>query len=136
MEITRLWTYITHKKLFLEAHEQEILSTNPALAYQVRQYCLERGHCDEVHIKRLTRLARTPRFTGSLKVRKHRDIPVSRPAPPSTHVTDKPMADEAPGSDSGPDTSDDGLTDADASGDDDDEVLEWFVTLVDVAADK
>ncbi|KAJ7586827.1 hypothetical protein C8J56DRAFT_1004574 [Mycena floridula] len=67
MEITRLWTYITHEKLFLEAHEQEILSTNPALAYQVRQYCLQRGRCDEVHIKRLTRLARNPRFTGSLK---------------------------------------------------------------------
>ncbi|KAJ7577148.1 hypothetical protein C8J56DRAFT_1007247 [Mycena floridula] len=126
MEITRLWTHMADEKVFLEACEQELLATNPALAYQVRQHRLERGRCDAIHVKRLTKLSKNPRFTGALTVRKRCERPVSVavPPPPSTEAVEDDsggLGDVEPSDDD-----DDGLTDADASGDDDDEVLECW----------
>ncbi|KAJ7589290.1 hypothetical protein C8J56DRAFT_784452 [Mycena floridula] len=133
IEISRLWTQMADETALLEAREQAVSATDPALAYQIRQYRLERGRYNVLHIKRFTKLAKDPRFTGSLAVGKRCQVPVSVPLPPPPPSTDEPMVDsdaDASGED------DDGLTDADASGDDDDEVLEWWVQLVDVATDK
>ncbi|KAJ7586950.1 hypothetical protein C8J56DRAFT_786679 [Mycena floridula] len=137
-EISRLWTHMADEKVFLEGREQAVLITSPALAYQIRQYRLERGRCDAIHMKRLKRLAKDPRFSGSLTVGKRRETPVSIPPLPAM---DEPMVEEdsdglTDADISGDDDDDDGLTDADASGDEDNEVLEWWVNLVDVASDK
>ncbi|KAJ7573041.1 hypothetical protein C8J56DRAFT_1017690 [Mycena floridula] len=137
IEISRLWTHMVDEKVFLEAREQAVSGTNPALAYQICQYRLERGRYDAIHVKRLTMLAKDPGFTGSLAAGKHRQVPVFVPPPPPP-VTE-PMADDNSDGLTDADVSgddDDGLTDADASGDDDDEVLEWWVNLVDVATDN
>ncbi|KAJ7585883.1 hypothetical protein C8J56DRAFT_787886 [Mycena floridula] len=136
IEITRLWTHMADEKAMLEAREQELSATNPALAYQVRQHRLERGRCDAIHIKRLTKLAKDPRFTGALTIGKRCEPPVPGvvPASPST---EQPMTAEGDTADLElSDNDDDGLTDADASGDDDDEVLEWWVDLMDIATDR
>ncbi|KAJ7585925.1 hypothetical protein C8J56DRAFT_1052282 [Mycena floridula] len=136
IEITRLWTHMADKKAMLEAREQELSATNPALAYQVQQHRLERGRCDAIHIKRLTKLAKDPRFTGALTIGKRCEPPVPGvvPASPST---EQPMTAEGDTADLElSNNDDDGLTDADASGDDDDEVLEWWVDLMDIATDK
>ncbi|KAJ7598224.1 hypothetical protein C8J56DRAFT_1039019 [Mycena floridula] len=133
IKISRLWTQMADEMALLEAHEQAVSATDPALAYQTRQYRLERGQYNVLHIKRFTKLAKDPRFTGSLAIGKRCQVPVSVPLPLPLPSTDEPMVDsdaDASGED------DDGLTDADASGDDDDEVLEWWVQLINVAMDK
>ncbi|KAJ7575457.1 hypothetical protein C8J56DRAFT_1063401 [Mycena floridula] len=115
------------EKAFLEAREQAVSATDPALAYKICQHCLERGRYDALHISQLQRLAKDPRFTGSLAVGTCRQSPANALPPsllPSTNEPDDP------------DISDDSLTDTDASGDDDNEVLEWYVKLIDAVTDR
>ncbi|KAJ7573296.1 hypothetical protein C8J56DRAFT_1008355 [Mycena floridula] len=112
IEISRLWTQMADETALLEAREQAVSATDPALAYQIRQYRLERGRYNVLHIKRFTKLAKDPRFTGSLAIGKRCQVPVSVPLPPPPPSTDEPMVDsdaDASGEDN------DGLTDADAS---------------------
>ncbi|KAJ7596489.1 hypothetical protein C8J56DRAFT_772419, partial [Mycena floridula] len=73
IEISRLWTHMVDEKVFLEAREQAVSGTNPALAYQICQYRLERGRYDAIHVKRLSMLAKDPGFTGSLAAGKRLD---------------------------------------------------------------
>ncbi|KAJ7578621.1 hypothetical protein C8J56DRAFT_1111628, partial [Mycena floridula] len=133
VEISRLWTHMLDEKAYLERRESEVTATDPALAYQIRQYRQERGRCDATHVKRLTALAKLPGFTGSLTAGKrqerHRELPP--PAAEPVIEDDGLMDADASGDD------DDGMTDADASGDDDDEVLvfDWFADLMQVSMD-
>ncbi|KAJ7586828.1 hypothetical protein C8J56DRAFT_1051138 [Mycena floridula] len=107
---------------------------NPALAYQIRWYRLERGRCDAIHAKHLTNLSEDPRFTGSLAAGKHCPVHVVVPPPPSVEEPAEDSDGLTDADASGDD--DDGLTDADASGDEDNQILEWYVNLIDVATDR
>ncbi|KAJ7600188.1 hypothetical protein C8J56DRAFT_767981 [Mycena floridula] len=136
VEIQRLWSHIVDEKAFMEAREQVVLATNPALAYQICLHRLQRGRHNAIHIKRLEKLAKDPRFSGSLTVGKRREVPPFVPPPPSAG---NPLHDDNSDGLTDADASgddDDGLTDADASGDEDNQILEWMVHLVNVATDK
>ncbi|KAJ7585533.1 hypothetical protein C8J56DRAFT_1052837 [Mycena floridula] len=133
VEISRLWTHMLDEKAYLECCESEVRATDPALAYQICQYRQERGRCDATHVKRLTALAKIPGFTGSLTAGKRRETRRGPPPPAAEPIVEDDGLTDADAS--GDD--DDGMTDADASGDEDNEVLvfDWFADLVQVSMD-
>jgi hypothetical protein len=67
LEIPRLLTYMADEKEFLVYHEERLRKDgNAALAHQVRAHRLEYGRFDDLHRRRLYKLAKEPGFTASL----------------------------------------------------------------------
>lgn len=68
IEIRRLVTYIRDEREFLESWEKKIAETDPGLSWCVRRHRRQREHYDDIHLRRLNKLAAKagPRFTGTL----------------------------------------------------------------------
>ncbi|KAJ7912929.1 hypothetical protein B0H13DRAFT_1712828 [Mycena leptocephala] len=68
IEIRRLVTYIRDEQEFLESREKKIAKTDPGLSWYVRRHRRQREHYDDIHLRRLNKLAAKagPRFTGTL----------------------------------------------------------------------
>lgn len=66
IEIKRLVTHIQDEDNYLRGMEEHLFSTDPVLAFQVGNYRLERTRFDLLHLRRLSKLANLPGFTGSL----------------------------------------------------------------------
>ncbi|KAJ7599714.1 hypothetical protein C8J56DRAFT_879514 [Mycena floridula] len=130
IEISWLWTHMADETKLLEAREDETMLMNPALAYQIRQYRLEWGRFNAIHVKGLQKLAKDRKLT--LTIRKHHDPQTFISPPPVQPPEDDRLTNADTSSE---DDDDDGLTDADASADEDNEILEWWVKLVDIATD-
>ncbi|KAJ3717531.1 hypothetical protein C8R42DRAFT_587087, partial [Lentinula raphanica] len=65
-EILSLVTYIQEESAFLLLKEDEVRSSDPLLAAQIRRYAWERGRCNDIHMFRLRKLEKMKGFTGSL----------------------------------------------------------------------
>ena len=66
MEIKQVITYIHDEERFLRHREIEIKGDDPSLAHQIHLIRMERGHFTNIHMARFIKLARNPRFNGSI----------------------------------------------------------------------
>lgn len=64
VEIPRLATYIRDEAAYLSLKERELISTDPALANQVRLHRLQRGRFDVHHYTILQQIVNLPGYTG------------------------------------------------------------------------
>ncbi|KAJ7439623.1 hypothetical protein B0H11DRAFT_1751794 [Mycena galericulata] len=90
VEITRVITYIRDERDFLIRIATELDSTDPTLAYFVREFQWKRGRFDEMHLERFKKLAEKAgsRFTGSLVPGRRLHAAVEVPAAPMEGVVE------------------------------------------------
>ncbi|KAJ7680000.1 hypothetical protein B0H14DRAFT_3101793 [Mycena olivaceomarginata] len=120
LEIPRLLTYMADEKEFLVYHEERLRKEgNAALAHQVRAHRLEYGRFDDLHRRRLYKLAKEPGFTASLS-RGRPEVDVEMPDAAGVR-TRAPENDEEEGEEE--------------EGDDMDAIAEAFENIVHIAHD-
>jgi hypothetical protein len=66
VEIPRLATFIRDEEAFLLAYETTLSACNPTLAHQLRSSRLKLCRFNDIHVKRLLKLAKLPGFTGTI----------------------------------------------------------------------
>ena len=86
VEIHRFVTYLQDENLYLHACEEQVLTSHPALAYQIHVLQNVRGRFNSSHIQRLVEIARLDGFTGTLEPGKSVNIDAGSPAGPITIV--------------------------------------------------
>jgi hypothetical protein len=67
IEIRRFVTFLRDEDRFLQEKEKDVEVSDPALAYQVHVYRMERGRFTAVHLRRLDQISRLSGFSGSLQ---------------------------------------------------------------------
>lgn len=115
VEIPRVITFMQDETAFLLRKEKETALTDPILAFQISSYRHEQGRFYDLHMRRFSKLASMPGFTGSLKPGVSIDtsrhaaqdpdaMPVDDVQPIGPRVEDSP---EATGDDDADDVADD-----------------------------
>jgi hypothetical protein len=66
VEIPRLATFIHDEEKFLLAHETALTAADPSLAHQLQLSRLKLCRFNDVHVRRLVKLAKRPGFTGTI----------------------------------------------------------------------
>ena len=86
VEIHRFVTYLQDKNLYLHTSEEQLLTSHPTLAYQIRVLRNVREQFNSSHLQCLVETARLEGFTGTLEPGRSMNVDVGSPAGPITIV--------------------------------------------------
>ena len=84
VEIRRFVTYLQDEDRYLRACEEKLLTSHPALAYQIQVLRNVRGRFNSSHLERLVAITRLQGFSGTLEPGKSVNIDAGSPAGPIT----------------------------------------------------
>ena len=79
-------TYLQDENLYLHTSEEQLLTSHPALAYQIQVLRNVCGQFNSSHLQRLVEIARLEGFTGTLEPGRSMNVDAGSPAGPVTIV--------------------------------------------------
>ena len=138
IKIARFATYIHDENIYLHYMEQQIHTSQPALAFQIHLKCAENGHYEAVHMKILNQITSLKGFTGSTLYGTHipdATPPIEVPMAPITQQEPLPASRSAVEEENASDREQD-LEEEQAGEDRDDAVLGAYYSVLELSYDN